>query len=147
MKTYTIDASVIVKWCYPLVANEDNTSQALALLHDYQNARCRIMQPNHWLAEVSAVISRKTPELAHEFIILLYSMEIKTTSELGVYHLASSLSAKYNHHLFDTLYHAVALCTANGTFITADEKYIKKSASEGRIMTLSDYPKNMKNQT
>lgn len=53
--------------------------------------------------------------------------------------LASDLSIRLNHHLFDTLYHAVAL-KAGATLVTADERYYAKAANLGHIMRLADFP-------
>lgn len=52
--------------------------------------------------------------------------------------LASRLSSQLSHHLFDTLYHALAI-EINGIFITADEKYFNKACSFGHIQLLADY--------
>jgi predicted nucleic acid-binding protein len=41
-------------------------------------------------------------------------------------------------HLFDTLYHAVALETG-ATLVTADERYYETARGEGNITLLSDF--------
>jgi hypothetical protein len=43
------------------------------------------------------------------------------------------------HHLFDTLYHAVALQTSGATFITADAAYYRKAQGLGRVLLLKDF--------
>jgi hypothetical protein len=43
-----------------------------------------------------------------------------------------------NQHLFDTLYHAVALETPDATLITADERYLATGAPMGRVIRLTD---------
>jgi predicted nucleic acid-binding protein len=43
-----------------------------------------------------------------------------------------------NHHLFDTLYHAVAL-EEGATLVTADEAYFAKAKQLGGIERLADF--------
>ncbi len=60
-------------------------------------------------------------------------------NEPEIYSTAIDLSARYRHHLFDTLYHAVALNTPGATLITADAVYYRKTERSGRILLLKDY--------
>lgn len=53
----------------------------------------------------------------------------------AVYQRAIELARQYNHHLFDTLYHAAAL-EESATFITADRRYYDKAKLAGHIMLL-----------
>lgn len=48
------------------------------------------------------------------------------------------LSRRLGHHLFDTLYHAVAF-EENTTLVTADERYYNKASVLGSIMLLGDF--------
>ncbi len=43
-----------------------------------------------------------------------------------------------NHHLFDTLYHAVAL-EVGATLVTADEVYFNKARHLGGMQLLADF--------
>ena len=45
---------------------------------------------------------------------------------------------KLNHHLFDTLYHAVAL-EEKATLVTADRKYYDKARRMGSILMLEEF--------
>jgi predicted nucleic acid-binding protein len=56
----------------------------------------------------------------------------------AVYLTACDLAILLNHHLFDTLYHAVALLTPEATLVTADRRYFDKAQSHGRIVLLSN---------
>lgn len=58
---------------------------------------------------------------------------------MDVYLKASGLSDSLNQHLFDTLYHAVALTEPDTIFVTADEHYYRKAVSEGQIVRLKDF--------
>ena len=51
---------------------------------------------------------------------------------------AADLAITLNHHLFDTLYHAVAL-EEGATLVTADDIYFAKAASLGAIQRVSDF--------
>jgi len=52
---------------------------------------------------------------------------------------ACRLAIDLRQHLFDTLYHAVALETPGATLITADDKYFAAAASLGQIVKLADW--------
>jgi predicted nucleic acid-binding protein len=54
------------------------------------------------------------------------------------YKLASQMALDLDHHLFDTLYHALAL-REQATLITADRRYFKKAADLGLINLLGDF--------
>ena len=137
MTTVVLDASVIVKWIVPL-SDEDHTDEALRLLRRIQENRLQVLQPPHWLAEVAAVVSRLQPQQAEEIVALLYALEFPMISELDLYKRACALAVELGHHVFDTLYHAVALAAPESTLITADEHYYRKAAPKGRIILLQD---------
>lgn len=139
MNTFTLDANVIIKWIFSENIHEAHTSQALNLLHAIKKGLINIVQPPHWLAETMAVIVRINPEIAEKTIELFNAMEFSIFDEPEIYHTACKLSHRYQHHLFDTLYHAVALNNKSSQFITADEKYYRKSFKEGAIIRLTDF--------
>lgn len=139
MKWVVIDASVMVKWVFPGRVGEKHSSEAVNLLRMIKEGMLKVIQPPHWLTETAAVIVRLQPKVAEEAINLLYAMELPTIDIPEIYHLACQLSDRYNHHLFDTLYHAVALYNKNTQFITADEHYYRKAHKEGAIIHLADF--------
>ena len=51
---------------------------------------------------------------------------------------AADLSIALNHHLFDTLYHAVAL-EEGATLVTADAAYFGKAKDLGGVELLADF--------
>src|SRR5687768_11545782 len=123
MKSFVIDASVIIKWIFPDRDQEDHVHQALHLLQAIKKGMIKIIQPPHWLAESVAVTVRLQPKIAKEAIDLLDALDFPVLDTPDVYQTACDLSEKFNHHLFDTLYHAVALNRYNAKFVTADEQY------------------------
>jgi predicted nucleic acid-binding protein len=138
MKTWVIDARVIIKWFITNAENESDIDMALKLLMALQKDKKKILQPFHWLAEVAAVMTRLRPEHAENVISLLYAMELPTCNDPIMLNIACRLGKKYQHHLFDTLYHAVALYQDNATLVTADVVYFNKTYQEGKIILLSN---------
>lgn len=134
-----VDASVAVKWIFPDAENEVDARVAVALLRAIQSGSVQVVQPAHWLAEVAAVISRLAPQAVHEEVGLLYAMEFPVMETLDVYEQACKLAVQFKHHLFNTLYHAVALCAFDTTLVTADERYYRKARSAGGITRLEDF--------
>jgi predicted nucleic acid-binding protein len=98
-----------------------------------------ILQPFHWLAEVGAVLVRLSPATASDDVLMLRAMELPSTDEVDILRRACSLAIDTQHHLFDTLYHAVALVQPGAVLITADEQYYKKARAQGHIQLLSDW--------
>ena len=132
------DASVVVKWFLADRSEEDDVEAALQLLYAVHDARVNLRQPPHWLAEAAAVLTRLSPETAIEDIADLHAMELEEVTTLSVYERASELARSLGQHLFDTLYHAVALETRDATLVTADERYFQAAAPIGSIALLSD---------
>ncbi len=139
MTTWVVDASVAVKWALPGQNGETHQEQALALLHEIQQGHCQVLQPPHWLAEVAAVLTRLAPNQSLGLLRTFLAMELPVTTEWDVYEQACRLAVKLNHHLFDTLYHAVALQSSDTVFITADKRYFRKAARLGQIIALQNF--------
>jgi predicted nucleic acid-binding protein len=137
--TLVLDASVVVKWIFADRADETHSLQAIQILQDIKETRASVVQPSHWLAEVAAVIVRLEPQRADQAISLLHALEFRISSAIEVYQKACELSASSGDHLFDTLYHAVALTERNAMLVTADERYYKKAHKAGKIMRLKEY--------
>lgn len=133
-----VDASVIVKWFFPDPARESDSNHALAVLEAVREREAEPLQPPHWLAEVAAVIARLDTGIAAQAVDLLDAMEFRVTGDAAIYKRAAVLAAELNHHLFDTLYHAVAL-ECDGTLISADRRYFNKAQHIGRIAYLPNW--------
>lgn len=133
-----IDASVAVKWLLPDPKTEADLDRALALLEQVREGKVRPIQPPHWLAEVSAVIARSKPEIAREAVELLVALELPVEESLSVYRRAAVLAVDLDHHLFDTLYHAVAL-ERGISLVSADLRYLRKAEALGGTTELSSW--------
>lgn len=132
------DASVCVKWFFPDSPAEQHSEQAIQLLQQVAANQITLIQPSHWLAEVVAVIARIQPDIAELAIDYLTAMELEILQTPETLKTASRLSFQLSHHLFDTLYHALAIET-DSVFITADEKYFNKAQGFGHIQLLANY--------
>ncbi len=140
MTNWVVDASVAVKWALPVQDGETHQEQALALLKAIQQGKGQVLQPPHWLAEVGAVLTRLAPKQSISMLQIFLAMELPITTEWNVYEQACRLAVELNHHLFVTLYHAVALHIPDTLFITADTRYFRKAAKLGHIIELKDFP-------
>ena len=76
---------------------------------------------------------------ADRALLDLLDIEMEVIAETRLYRRAVGLSSRLAHHLFDTLYHAVALETPGAVLVTADERYFRVAATEGSIARLSEF--------
>jgi predicted nucleic acid-binding protein len=134
-----VDASVALKWFFRSRDNEADCDLALAILACVDEGRVQLLQPPHFIAEVAAVLAREKPAEAGNDLLDLLNIESRFSYESEIYATAIDLSVRYRHHLFDTLYNAVALHILGAKLITADETYYRKAQGVGRIMRLQDY--------
>jgi len=137
--TVVLDASVIVKWIFANRAKEAHSLQALQILQFVKESRVTVVQPPHWLAETAAVIVRLDPGRARQAVSLLHALEFPVVTAVEVYHKACDLSASLKQHVFDTLYHAVALTEPGAVLVTADELYYRKAYRASRIVRLKEF--------
>ena len=84
------------------------------------------------------MLAREKPRDALGDLSDLLDIEFRRAEDPEIYANAAKLAMRLDHHIFDTLYHAVALLTPNATLITADRRYYDKARSEGRIVLLPE---------
>lgn len=138
-QTLVLDASVIIKWLIPDPERETDSPSALAIMEGVMQGEIALLQPAHWLTEVSAVLTRLNPGTAEQDIEWLHAMELSVADTLEVYRRACKLAVQLNHHLFDTYYHAVALEHEETILVSADMKYVNKARPLGHIVALSEW--------
>lgn len=80
-------------------------------------------------------MTRLRPEIADSVLGLLDAMEFPVVNDLAVFKRASRISRDLDHHLFDTLYHAVAF-EYDVMLVSADGRYYRKARRLGRITPL-----------
>lgn len=133
-----VDASVVIKWLFADPEREEHTERATTLMAAIVRQETPAVQPVHWLAEVGAVLARITPDKAEQEIVLLSALGLAVQDGPEILQRACRLAIDLDHHLFDTLYHAVALETES-VLVTADEHYLNKASDLGRIMHLAEW--------
>jgi predicted nucleic acid-binding protein len=134
-----VDASVAIKWFVSTQPDEAHADLALKILERSVLGAVEMVQPPHFIAEVAAVLSRLKPHDVQEDLLDLLQIEFRTLDTPATYAKATALAVKLRHHLFDTLYHAVALTTPGATLVTADQQYFARARSEGGIVLLSQF--------
>jgi predicted nucleic acid-binding protein len=138
MQRLTLDASVILKW-FLRTPDEADLAQARKLLMDLRAGRIVLIQPTHTVLEVAAVLARKSPERAIGDVDKLRKIlkPAAFTETMPILRRAVEMSRTLDHHMFDTLYHAIAL-EYGATLITADERYYRKATGYFCIALLSE---------
>jgi predicted nucleic acid-binding protein len=138
MTLLTLDASVICKWFLQDADDEDYLSEARALMDALETRAVQVMQPAHTTAEVLGVLVRRRPRQVLDAAAALAGIALPVWDTAATYRTAVRLALQASAHLFDTLYHAVALET-EATLITANTKYLRLGAAAGRIAALRDF--------
>jgi predicted nucleic acid-binding protein len=133
-----LDASVAIKWVIRDPGTEPNLDKALALLQAIRTRQIEAVEPLHWTIEVLAVIARMRPRRVDFVLGLLAALPLSVASGLSCHRRAADIAIRLNHHLFDTLYHAVAL-EEQATLVTADEVYFSKAKGLGGIVALDNF--------
>lgn len=133
-----VDASVALKWFFRERDDEADIDPALALLSALDAGRIAMLQPPHFLAEVAAVLAREKPDTAHEDLADLQLVDWQVIDGPAVYSVAIDLARDLRRHVFDTLYHAVALHEPDTRLVTADERYYANAQDHGHILRLPE---------
>ncbi len=133
-----VDASVAVKWFVPHRPSEQDVDKAVAVSHLLDRAGTELFAPAHWVPETLAVLARIEPGIVDQALIVLDDTAPRVVADLGVMKRALDLAISLNHHLFDTLYHAVAL-EVGATLVTADKTYFDKAKGLGNIALLANF--------
>ena len=87
------------------------------------------------------MLARLAPERALQNITDLTALDIDWAAPTDAYTRAIGLSRQLDHHLFDTLYHALALDTPGAVLVTADRRYFDKAWHLGQVAWLADWRK------
>jgi predicted nucleic acid-binding protein len=136
-----VDASLAVKWFAEgdRALREDHMDPALEILKASTRGALDFYQPPHFPAEVAAVVSRLKPDRAQQYIDDLAQLNITWASPIVAYTRAIDLARQLDHHLFETLYYAVALSIPGAVLVTADRRYFVKAQHVGQIAWLPDF--------
>lgn len=134
-----IDASVALKWFFAGRGDEADGAAAMAILRSHASGSVELLQPPHFMAEMCAVLAREAPRSITRNLRDLLDLAIPVRDDAAVYARAMLLSRDLGHHLFDTLYHAVALETDDALLLTADAAYARKARHLGRLASLAEW--------
>ena len=132
-----VDASVAIKWFVGAV-DEEHIAQADAVASAIERGDTELLAPGHWTIEVMAVLARRDPGLVDGALVALDDMTPTVVHSSGLLKRAADIAIALDHHLFDTLYHAVAL-EVGATLVTADQVYFNKAHHLGAIQLLADF--------
>lgn len=138
---YVVDASVAAKWFLGFRETEPHTDEALAILSALVDGTVVLHQPPHFIAEMCAILAREKPEEADADLANLFDLEFEVISGPEIYATACELAIRLDHHVFDTLYHAVALHVPDAVLVTADRRYLSKARMIGSIAGLDEVPR------
>jgi predicted nucleic acid-binding protein len=133
-----LDASVAIKWVIRDPGVEPHVDKALVILRAIRARQIEAIEPPHWTIEILAVIARMRPQRVAFVLGMLAALPFSENTGLSCHRRAADMSIALNHHLFDTLYHAVAL-EEGATLVTADEVYFGKARHLGAIVQLADF--------
>ena len=113
---------MIIKWLLNDPEREIGTEKATHFMEMVARGELAAVQPVHWLAEVGAVLARESPATAVNDISLLSALELPTASDPLILRRSVELAIELRQHVFDTLYHAIALEFSDTTLVTADNR-------------------------
>ena len=133
-----VDASVAVKWFLRTKSDEQHRPHAENVLKRIEKCDTEFLAPAHWIAEVIGVLTRVDSSQVEAAISFLTDMRPRIIDGIPAMRRAANFAIKHKHHIFDTLYYAVALETG-ATLVTADERYFAKARGEGLIVMLQDF--------
>jgi predicted nucleic acid-binding protein len=70
---------------------------------------------------------------------MLRALDFPVTDDPVVLRRACEMAIELKQHLFDTLYHAVALETPDAVLITADESYCRAARATTGVVKLGEW--------
>ena len=134
-----VDSSVTLKWFLRGQPTESHVVEAEAVEAVIEQSGTELFAPVHCTAEVISVLARTKPGSVDDALAFLDDMRPVVIASAPILKRAADLAIALNHHLFDTLYHAVAL-EEQATLVTADEAYFGKAKDLGAIRLLRHFP-------
>lgn len=137
MKTYVVDASVILKW---VLGDEREADQehAMALLHAWGEGRCELAAPSLWVYEAGNILGRLLDKAAQEKMEMLLGLGIQSIEPTpGMTKMIFSWMTKNAVTFYDAAYLAAAHgCDA--VLVTADQAFARKMGDDKHLCLLQD---------
>ncbi|MBN1652310.1 MAG: type II toxin-antitoxin system VapC family toxin [Deltaproteobacteria bacterium] len=131
------DASVLLKWVLNS-SDEPDRERAVAFRSAWLEGEFELLVPSIWAYEVGNVLGLKAPRQASKLLELLLALDLKEVSASEIAATALSLMGRYKVTFYDAAYHASAI-VHEGTLVTADARYLKKTAAERHAVLLRDW--------
>jgi predicted nucleic acid-binding protein len=131
------DASVLLKWSLDSVGEKDQ-EKALAIRQGWLAGRYRIVLPSIWAYEVGNILGRKQPGLACELLEIYVGYQFEEECAADLFERIFDIMNAIDVTFYDAAYHSVAL-KHRGTYVSADDKYVRKALSIGGVIALKDW--------
>ena len=129
------DASVLLKWLLP-GPEEPDTENALSLREAAISRAVTLVVPPLWIFEVGNTLTRRFPEQAFDLLAVLVDFQMTEARLDSRWRRRTvDLAAEYGVTFYDAAYHALALLRP-GVFVTADERYVRRTADAGNLTLL-----------
>ncbi len=134
------DASILLKWVLQR-DDEIDSGAALKLLESFGEGQVDIQLPSLWRYEVANVLARKIGRHAPDALQSLIAYQfgehaLELDYCLDVLRFMRSVPAV---SFYDASYHVLAI-RLRGTFVTADERYLRIAQRRGHIVSLAEWP-------
>ena len=133
------DASVLLKWFLP-AEREAYADRADRLRQAHVDGTVTLCVPTLAEYELGNTLSRMKPrEDALADLVDLQALELRAEAMVGAtLERAFDLVSRFGVTFYDASYHALAL-ELGGTMVTADERYISRTAEVGGIIHIRDW--------
>lgn len=131
------DASVLLKWVLESDDEEDR-DRALEIREAWLSGKCVIVLPSLWVFEVGNILGMKQPRLAEHLVKILIDYRFEEMPPAIFCVKALELMRKFKVTFYDAAYHAIAL-NRDGTFVTADNDYSRKTSKVRHVLALTDW--------
>jgi predicted nucleic acid-binding protein len=137
MKTYVVDASVILKWVIG-DPKEPDQDLAISLLNIWMTGDLELVAPTLWKYEVGNFLGRQLSENAIEKMDILFDLQIRTIDLTPtMYQRCFEWMKNHGITFYDAAYLALA-CELPGILVTADKKLVNKIHQSEHICLLQD---------
>lgn len=136
--TVVPDASVILKWVLPRNISPFQ-DHALAIRDAALADKISLIVPPLWRYEIGNTLTRLIPDNALPLITLCETVgldEVKADDKW--LKIAVDLVSRSKVSFYDAAYHALAIARS-AVFVTADEKYVRKSKHSSHICLLKNW--------
>lgn len=137
MKTYVVDASIILKWVLGDEREPDH-EKAMSLLSFWTEGGVELRAPSLWKYEVGNFLGRNLQSEALNKMNLLLNLNIGNVELTeSIYRQCFSWMEKNRVTFYDACYLAAAL-EVQGVLITADRKFVNKMGKTKYIRLLKE---------